>query len=311
MGRRELYRAGDPDRPGPHRVRRQHAGAGLRGRRAAAAAALLDRAEQRGDGGQQRAGRGGDRPDAGRVDRPGRLGAGDHRARGAGGLRRPAGPGGRRTAAAERAVRGGSGRRRRSVAPPGTRALTRRVRRARARAGSAGVLLGEDAARAPRRDCRSKSPSVRSCPSGTSRPCGRGRPPAAPRPTRNSARSAPTWSRMATSDSPSGAVGAMRTSPSPLGPLMPSSSSSRPKAQVTGRVAGQMEGHPHRVRIPALVPELHRDPEGELLGDEEAHHDLGLDRLAHLSPRMVQALNATRLKRPGMIPHGPLDAIVL
>lgn len=50
-----------------------------------------------------------------------------------------------------------------------------------------------------------------------------------------------------------------------------------------GGVTGQMEGHPDRIRIADLVPELHRDPERELLGDEEAHHDLSLNRLAHRS----------------------------
>lgn len=50
-----------------------------------------------------------------------------------------------------------------------------------------------------------------------------------------------------------------------------------------GGVSGQVEGHPDRVRITDLVPELHRNTEGELLGDEEAHHDLCLNRLAHRS----------------------------
>ena len=78
-----------PDRPRPHRLGGQHAGARLRGRRAAPAAAVLDRAEQCGHGRQQRTRGGGDRTDAGRVDRTGRLGAGDDGAGGAGGLRGP------------------------------------------------------------------------------------------------------------------------------------------------------------------------------------------------------------------------------
>lgn len=44
---------------------------------------------------------------------------------------------------------------------------------------------------------------------------------------------------MWTSESSSGSVGEMYTSPSPLGSLMPSISSSRPKAQVTGASPGR------------------------------------------------------------------------
>lgn len=52
-----------------------------------------------------------------------------------------------------------------------------------------------------------------------------------------------------------------------------------------GCVPGEVERHPHRVGIPGLIPQFDRDLEGELLGDEEAHQDLGLNRLSHHVPR--------------------------
>lgn len=47
------------------------------------------------------------------------------------------------------------------------------------------------------------------------------------------------------------------------------------------RVAGKVEGHPHRIRVRRFVRQLHRDPKGKLLGDEEAHHHFCLNRLTH------------------------------
>ena len=177
---------GHPDRPGPHRVGRQHPRTRLCGRGVAAAPAVLDRAEQRGHGGEQRAGGGGDRTDPGRFDRTGRLGAGDHGARGAGGLRRPAG--GRRDGRVTGAVRGGKGRRR-------ARAERRRRRMGRPGRGSAAVSRRVSSARMrPSASSRfsSKSPSVRSCPSGTSLSVRSRKATSGAAPARNSARSLPT-----------------------------------------------------------------------------------------------------------------------
>lgn len=48
-----------------------------------------------------------------------------------------------------------------------------------------------------------------------------------------------------------------------------------------GRISGKVEGQADCVGVACVVPEFHRNPERELLGNEEAHHDLCLYRLAH------------------------------
>ena len=216
------------------------------------------------------------------ADRP-ELGAGQPVGSGAGTERQ--GP-------AAQAVSAVARTRQRPAAPRGRQRQRRgrrdahRQRDASAPARSAGaLLLRQDAARAPRRGYASKSPSVRSWPSGTSLSV-------RSRKATSGAALDPEQRPVAADLEPDS------TSRQPLGlgrrdahiavparPVEPVQQQLPAEGPGHRRIAGQMEGQPHGVGIPRLVPELHRDPEGELLGDKEAHHDLCLDRLAHRVPR--------------------------
>ena len=176
------------------------------------------------------------------LDRAGRLGAGDDGAGGAGGLRGPPGHGARSRSSGTRTDRAGPTPQERRAGAAGARSDPGCRRSVFSRRFRVQPAFCSSARMRPSASSRFAVEVTRACAPGRAAPAGpsgRGRPPAAPRRPGTGRGPRRPGAGCGHRESPSGSVGPMCTSPSPLGLLRPSSSSSRPKAQVTGASPGR------------------------------------------------------------------------